>query len=253
MKFPALFLLLALLVTSRPAAAAGDWPAQFDVANKSYAEGKFADAAGVYEKMIRQARAEHAVSPALYFNDGNAEFKLGHLGRAIAAYRHAALLAPRDGETLGNLEFVRNQVPGASVRPGRWQGFIGSLTLNEGACVTAVLFWLTFALLTMRQLRPALALRLHGVTLAVVGLTVLSLGVLAVQATEHFHAQTAVVIQANAIARSGPFDDAQNVFPVHDGTELSILDWHDDWLQVTDGSGRIGWLPRHDLELLPGA
>ena len=44
-------------------------------------------------------------SPALLFNYGNAEFKAGHLGKAIAAYRRAELLAPRDAEIRANLAF----------------------------------------------------------------------------------------------------------------------------------------------------
>ena len=62
-----------------------------------------------------------------------------------------------------------------------------------------------------------------------------------------------MVTTGNVLARSGPFDDAQTVFTPHDGAELTVLDRHDDWLQVTDGSGKIGWLPRKVLELLPGA
>jgi tetratricopeptide (TPR) repeat protein len=247
-----LSLIVVGLFAASPASA-GDVTAEFNAANKLYAEGKFADAAAVYEKTIQETLAGHSVSAALYFNDGNAEFKLGHLGRAIAAYRHAALLTPRDSEVLGNLEFVRNQVPGATIRPGRWQAWVGSLTLNEGTCLTAGAFWLAFVLCAARQLRPGLAPKLHGITVAVAGVTVFSGLVLGVQAFSHFSVQTAVVTEANAIARSGPFDDAQNAFAVHDGAELSVLDRHDDWLQVADGSGKIGWLARKQLALLPGA
>jgi hypothetical protein len=188
----------------------------------------------------------------LYFNDGNAEFKLGHVGRAIAAYRQAALLAPRDSEVLGNLEFARNQVQGATVRPERWQAIFSLLTLNETTCLVAVAFWITLGLFTARQIRPALASRLQGLTLAAVGVTVLLGLILAVQAVGRFSSQTAVVTESNGIARSGPFDDAQNAFAVHDGAELSVLDHHDDWLQVADGTGKIGWLSRKQLALLPG-
>src|SRR5450631_2005333 len=58
----------------------------FSAANKLYAEGKFSDAAASYEKILQTG----AISPALLFNYGNAEFKYGHLGLAIAAYQRAA-------------------------------------------------------------------------------------------------------------------------------------------------------------------
>ena len=93
---------------------AADTPAEFNAANKLYAEGKFAAAADAYQKIFQSG----AVSPALYFNYGNAEFKSGNLGRAIAAYRQAAQLAPRDAEVRANLEFARNQVQGPHA-PGK--------------------------------------------------------------------------------------------------------------------------------------
>ena len=57
----------------------------FSAANRLYAEGKFSDAAGAYEKILQTG----AQSPALLFNYANAEFKAGNLGMAIAAYRQA--------------------------------------------------------------------------------------------------------------------------------------------------------------------
>jgi len=253
MKIRVLISFLALTAGAIFSAPAADLATPFDAANKFYAEGKYAAAATVYEQAIQQAQTAGVVSPVLYFNDGNAEFKLGHLGLAIVAYRHAALLTPRDSEVLGNLEFVRNQVQGATVHPSHWQNGVGSLTLNEGTGLTAGAFWLAFILLTIRQIRPALAPRLRGPTLALIGITILAGAVLVMQAVSHFYGQTAVVIDANAVARSGPFLEAQNAFAVHDGAELSVLDRHDDWLQVSDGTGRIGWLPGHELAVLPGA
>ena len=151
----------------------------------------------------------------------------------------------------GNLEFVRNQVQGATVH-SHW-GWLEAFTLNEVTGLAAGLFWLALVLLTVRQLRPSLAPALRGATFAAVFATVFAGAVLAVQATGHFSGQSAVVIGANVMARSGPFEEAQPVFAIHDGAELPVLARHEDWLQVTDGSGKIGWLPRHQLELLPGA
>ena len=74
-------LLAAMAVWIFPGRAmAADTSAEFNAANKLYAEGKFAEAAGTYKKTLQSG----AVSPALYFNYGNAEFKSGHFGRAIA-------------------------------------------------------------------------------------------------------------------------------------------------------------------------
>jgi tetratricopeptide (TPR) repeat protein len=242
-------ILLSLALGFTAQVFAADVAADFSAANELYAKGKFADAAAAYEKIL-QAGGQ---SPALLFNYGNAEFKAGHLGKAIAAYRQAELLSPRDAELRANLAFVRNQVQGATQRESRWQNWVSSLTLNEGALLTAVFFWAMFALLAARQVRPALAPKLQSATRLAVVATICSGAVLALQAANHFNSAVAVVTGTEATARSGPFYDAQSAFTAHDGAEMRVLDRHDDWVQVASGAGKIGWLSKKQVEVLPGA
>ena len=242
-----LSILLALVCAGKILAA--DVSADFAAAKKLYAEGKFSVAANAYEKIIQTGTQ----SPALWFNAGSAEFKAGHLGKAIAAYRQAELLAPRDSELRANLAFVRNQVQGATVRESSWQNWVGSLTLNEGTVLTAALFWLTLGIFVVRQLRPALVPKLQGVTRILVVLTIFSATVLGLQAANHFSNGTAVVTVAEAIARSGPFDEAQSAFTARDGAELSVLDQRDGWVQVANNAGKSGWLSTKLVSVLPGA
>jgi tetratricopeptide (TPR) repeat protein len=246
-RFCAVWLLVMLGWSGTVAAA--DVAAEFSTANELYAKGKFAEAAVVYQDILRT----NGQSASLWFNCGNAEYKAGHLGNAIAAYRQAELLAPRDADIRANLAFVRNQVQGATAREGRWRSWASSLTLNEGALLTAFLVWVMFALFVARQIRPALAPKLRGATRLSVALAVISAGVLAWQTSNHFNAAVAVVTGPEATARSGPFDDAQSVFTARDGAELRVLDHHDDWVQAADGAGKTGWFNRKQVEVLPGA
>ena len=247
-----ILLAVAAVLVFTGSALAADISTEFNAANKLYAEGKFADAVATYEKIFQSG----AVSPALYFNYGNAEFKSGNFGRAIAAYRRAAQLTPRDAEVRANLEFARNQVQGPTLRESRWSRsaeWLGLLTLNEWTGLAAAALWLMFALLVARQIRPALKTALRGFTRCAVAVAILSCACLGVNAAIHFSKQTAVVVAPAATARSGPFDEAQNAFTAHDGAELAVLDHRNDWLQVTDGSGRIGWLQSKQVEILPGS
>jgi len=61
-----------------------------------------------------------------------------------------------------------------------------------------------------------------------------------------------VVVASTAIARIGPFDGAQAAFSARDGMELPILDRHGDWLQVSNGAGRGGWIATAQVEVFPG-
>lgn len=249
MKFPIrkILILSAAVLIFAGRIFAADFASDFSAANKFYAEGKFPEAATAYETVLNSG----GVSPNLLFNYGNAEFKSGNLGKAIAAWRRAALLAPRDADVRANLEFARNRVQGSTAPESRWEDWLGDLTLNEWTALAAIAFWLTLALFAATQIRPALKITLRGLARGAVVVTIFFCACLGAAATIHFSKSVAVVVLPDAVARSGPFDDAQRSFTVHDGAELAVLDQRNGWLQVTDGSGRIGWLPEEQTEVLP--
>ena len=241
-------MILALLVAGAvlpSTTLAADTVSAFDAANKLYEQGKFADAAGAYEKIVDGGLA----SPALYFNLGNALFKSGQIGRAITAYRQAEQLAPRDPDVRANLQFARNQVQGPTWRPTRWQRAFGSLSLNEWSGLAAAGVWLTFVMLAMMQLRPALKPALRSLTAAAGGAT-LVIGLGLCLAVKFGGADAAVVIARDVVVHNGPLDASPSAFTANDGAELRVLDHKDEWLQVTDGNGRIGWLKRGEVALL---
>jgi tetratricopeptide (TPR) repeat protein len=242
-------LLLALLaITLFPTHSRAAVPATaFESANKLYEEGKFAQAASAYETLARSGET----SAALYFNLGNALFKSGQIGRAIAAYRTAEQITPRDPDLRANLQFARNQTPSPTLSPSRWQRWLGRLTLNEWTLLAAGAVWLWLLLLALLQWRPVLkpALRTYVLSLAI--LAGLLCACAAASLRETRFTRTAIVITRDAAVRYGPLAESPTAFTVHDGAELRVLDQKDEWLQVTAGPRRIGWL-RRDQTLVAG-
>lgn len=237
---PAPGLALVLLLISILHLHAGDSSAAFDVANRLYAQNKFPEATAAYEQLI----AAGSVSPALYFNLGNANFKSGQIGRAIAAYRRAEILTPRDPDVRANLQFARAQVPGPTLRANLLQRALATLTLNEWAGLGAVALWITFGLLAWRQIRPPSATALRNWTLLAGAVALALCSAVALAFLQNPGRDSVIVSARETTVRNGPFDESPGAFTANDGAELRLLDRKDDWLQVTDGTRRIGWLKR---------
>ena len=238
--------LVLLVIALFPLSSHADLSAAvFDAANKLYEEGKFAEAASAYERLTQSGQA----SAALYFNLGNAFFKSGQIGRAIAAYRQAEQISPRDPDLRANLQFARNQTPSPTLVPGRWQRWLGRLTLNEWTFLAAGALWLWLLLLALLQLRPALRPTLRGYLygLGAIGLLLSACVLLTLRQTRF--TPTAIVVAHDATVRFGPLPESPPAFTVHDGAELQVLDQKDEWLQVSAGPRRTGWL-RRDQTLL---
>jgi tetratricopeptide (TPR) repeat protein len=240
--------LVLLLIALLPLCSQADpSTTAFDAANKLYEEGKFAEAASAYEKLAQSGQA----SAALYFNLGNAFFKSSQIGRAIAAYRRAEQITPRDPDLRANLQFARNQTQGPTLSPGRWQRWLGRLTLNEWTLLAAGAVWLWFLLLAILQWRPALRPTLRGYRYALAAVCLALLACVLFTLRETRFTRSAIVITREATVRYGPLAESPAAFTVHDGAELQVLDQKDEWLRVSAGPRRAGWLRRDQTLLHP--
>ena len=241
-------------------ASANDLSANFDAANRLYEQGRFAEAAGAYEKLAQASPG----SATLYFNLGNAWFKAGQLGRAIAAWRLAERIEPRDPSLRFNLAFARKKVTGSEAPVGSlWIRALKALTVNEWTGLASAGLWAWFILLAAREWRPAWRRALSGYTATVGVAALLLIGCLAAAANQQFRVISAVVAVPEAIVRIGPLEEAQPTrFQFRDGNELIVLDQKELavggqnqlWLYVADAAGRAGWLKSDQVVLLaPGS
>jgi tetratricopeptide (TPR) repeat protein len=236
-------------------AAATLWGAspdvQFDAANKLYEQGRYAEAAAAYEQLARL----DPNSETIQFNLGNAWFKAGQTGRAIAAWRQVERSTPRDPGVRFNLQFARKKVSGTDSPQGSaWQRALAALTLNEWSVLASTTVWLWFLLLGLREVRPNLRLALRGYT-ATAGIVAFLLAGCVAGAYAQSRTPVVVVVVAEAIARSGPLDEAKVLHQFRDGTELTIVDKKQlngpdqtqSWILGRDPAQRQGWIKRDQV------
>ena len=239
---------LALVLVRAFASTPDDLPTRFANANKLYEQAQYAEAAAAFAGLLQK----NGASPALYFNLGNALFKSGQVGQAIANYRLAERLTPRDPDVRANLRFARDSVSGGASNPwGRWRGWLNALSANELAVLLTVGLWVWFALLTLQRLRSGWQVSLRGYT-ATAGVVTGIIGLwLALLLNERFQFESGVVVAKEAVVRYGPVEESQSFYTLHDGAEVIVLNKLNAWLQVQDSAKRVGWLQTNQVALLP--
>jgi tetratricopeptide (TPR) repeat protein len=218
-------------------------------ANKLYEEGKYSQSAAIYEELLR---AGH-VSPAIYFNAGNAWFKTGQIGRAIYDYRRAWQMAPRDPDIRANLGIARAKAgaSGASLPGSRWTRWVALVTLNEWAWSASAAAALFFLVLAGRQISPAFGKSTGGVAGLLAAASIWLLICLGLSINQELLEQFAIVIVPESVARWGPDAGYKSAFTAHDGAELLVLKQTEDWLEVSDPTRQIGWLKKKDVAQMP--
>ena len=234
-----------------------DFGRAFEDANRLYEQGRFGEAAMAYEQLLGAGHRPTAV----YYNLGNAWFKAGQNGKAIAAYRQAERLNPREPNLRFNLQFVRKRVTGdeRDHRPP-WQRFFGNLTLNEWTLLVLAPYWVCCGLLAVREIRPGLKRVLRPYAVIAGTATLLLAGWVASAAYATSNTHDAIVVVSRAVVRRSPLDEAAVSYQLPDGAEVTVLDRKESmagdrkqiWLQVRDQQG-IGWLQSDQVILLKPA
>ncbi len=220
--------------------------AAFDSANLLYEKGQYEPAAQAYEALLRQG----VRSAPLLFNAGNAWFKAGKRGRAVAYWLQAEALEPRNDRIQINLDFVRREINGGVIPDPRWPAQLRRFTLDEWAGAFLLAGWLCFGSLAVMTWKPSVR-SLFKLPAVLGGLALIAcLTLLAITIQDRRNTVVAVVVTDEAVVRFGPLAASQSAFVARDGTEFQVVDRKDEWLRVADSQGRDGWLLRSQVTQL---
>src|SRR3954466_12084952 len=109
----------------------------FGKANQAYAEGRFDEAASGYESLIRSGNW----NANLFYDLGNARYRLGDFGQAILNYERALALDPRHPEADANLRLARDEARALEMRRDAVERYASMATVKQYTIAGAVAFW----------------------------------------------------------------------------------------------------------------
>jgi HEPN domain-containing protein len=228
------------------ASGAGVYNEEFARAAKAYEAGDYAAAIGAYEQMVGESVAHEA----LFYNLGNAYYRSGRLGAAIANYERALELDPGFDNARENLEKAVRDTRQHLARPlpSDWEQsllFWHYLVSRETTNRLALLFWAGFwVVLGSRQVRPLRYTRRAASVLAVLALA------FGGSAWAKAHAPALAVADADAPVTYGTNESDVVRFELHPGDRVTVDQRKDGWARVKTASGEHGWTPESNLVLV---
>ncbi len=226
--------------------------ALWDSANTAYINSDFASAVELYGAIEQQG----FVSPKLFYNLGNAYYKLDDMARAILYYQRALLHSPNDQDTLYNLGVAQSQIkdqieemPEFFVR--KWSRSIARMLDCTGWTILSLLsLSLLLASLLAFFLSPSISMRKSSFG---VGLFVALIGCIATlyaldERRELLDHNSAVVMSQSISIKSSPDRSATDLFMLHSGTTVQIIRSLDDWHEIIIADGKKGWIEKRRVE-----
>ena len=207
--------------------------------NINYHEKQYDSAVKIYERLI----AEGYTNGHLYYNLGNAYFRLGQIGPDIHNYLKAKSLLPRDKDLDANLKSAFQET--IDRLEGKQAGNIFLIWLEnfnfletlQILALANLLFWLS--LTGWICFRSRLWDLGHKTTLALLILAITS-------ASAKYYTETnnvsGVVLAKTADIKSTPEPDNVTLFQLHEGAVVSITGRKDDWYKIELPDDKKGWV-----------
>jgi len=222
---------------------------EFDQANEAYSEGRYSDAAELYQALI-----DETPNATLYYNLGNAYYKQGELAQAILHYERALRLNPNHKDAQYNLKFAQSRITDNIVEQdfflSSWARTIRNnlrertwLGLSIGLFVLGLIGIILFLLGRETWLRKT-AFHIGWLTLLfslIAGLNAVSLHKRDTLRNE------AIITQGVVNAKSSPDRSGTDLFTIHEGTKVTIRETLGEWCNIRVGNNE-GWIKQQNME-----
>jgi len=245
-------LLLALIPVLLPAQGAVDF--HFQKGNALYLEEQYPEAIQEYEAVLHNGLE----SAELYYNLGNSYYKAGRLGKAILNYERALKLRPKDDNIRFNLQLSNLRVKDRiDVPPDffllRWnRNMVQTLTVRGWARLFTLLLLMTsgvFAIRQMLNLNRFRRLCRSGLLALAIATFLTLLPLLQRYGMEHSRAY-GIILQSSTKSLAAPQEGSTELFIVHEGTRVQVLDYDGDWSKTKLIDGKQAWVRSRDLEII---
>ena len=221
----------------------------FDAANAAYADGRYEEAAAMYQSLL-----DEQPDATIYYNLGNARFKQGELAQAILNYERALRLKPNYKDAQYNLAFAQSRITDNIVEQdfflSSWARTVRN-NLSErtwwstsiGLFICALIALLLFLLGRELWLRKT-AFHVAWIALLFSLIAGLNAGSLHQRNTLR---NEAIITQGVVNVKSSPDRSGTDLFTIHEGTKVTIRETLGEWVNVRVGSNE-GWMKSGYLE-----
>jgi tetratricopeptide (TPR) repeat protein len=223
-------------------------------ANQEYDKGLYNESIQTYLQIIES----NVESSQLYFNLGNAYFKTKDLTSAILYYEKAKKLSPNDENILYNLGVVNSRITDKIESVPQmffkrwWNQFYNIFSANSWSKVAIGLFILTLVFGAAYLLSQSRFIKKLFFVLSFIFL-LLSISSYFVSYQKYYYSvnqKEAILFKPTITVKSSPNQNSVDLFVIHEGTKLYVLDQVGDWIEIRIANGSVGWLPKNEVKYI---
>lgn len=227
----------------------------FVVANEKYNSLDFVGAIEKYNELLKGGFH----SSELYFNLGNAYYKLDSLAQSIYYYEKGLKYFPNDSSLTQNLEYLNNltiddieSLP-EDIISMQFNYLLNYFSFNNWSIITIItailscfIFLLYFLSKSSKYKRTYFTIFILSFMLTS-SLLFVNFKIYNVQTTIEFGIVYKDVIEVNF----EPNEKSEVLFEIHEGTKVEVIENFDmDWLKIKLSNGQTGWVIKNQIKII---
>lgn len=225
-------------------------------ARLAYDSAQYHKAIDILEKEMLAQKENGVESADLYYNLGNAYYRIDNLGKARLYYERATLLNPGDRDTQRNINFIKSKmvdkIPIAdSFFVKVWFHSVQNWFSADGwakigvTCFLLLIIAAGFYFFSKKEIMKKAG---FYVGISMVIFTIFANVFAFNQKRQIEEREFAIVMAKEAVIHSSPDSNSTSLMLIHEGTKVLISKEDRYWLEVEIENGVIGWIQREKIE-----
>tara|TARA_B100000123_G_C25691348_1_gene410957 strand:+ start:346 stop:1053 length:708 start_codon:yes stop_codon:yes gene_type:complete len=213
----------------------------FSNANKLYSESNYVEACNLYLQIIEQG----SESAELYFNIGNCYYRIKDWANAIWFFEKSLQLKKKK-ETQKNLELTRlNTIDKIEPIPDLfykkwWVILIDTFSTKNWQIISITYIWIICILFFIFS--KTKIIYLCSISILFLFITFSS--------NKIDSKKYGILFSQNVTVKSAPTENGTNLFSLHLGAKVEIIDEVGEWIKIRIANGSSGWITKDNYKLL---
>ncbi len=228
----------------------------FVYGNVMYEKGEYTKSIQIYETLLSQ----NGPSATLYYNLGNCYYKINKLGLSVLNYERALMYDGRNEDIKYNLELanlrIRDKIePINETLITIWsRDFIKIFSVHSWAFFCILFLWIALAGFVIYRYSKKRNFQQYGFWGFAVSLLFFVITFISAVGRNNYdnNYQFAIVMAPSSIVKSEPNESSTNMFLIHEGLKVQLLESDNNWTEIKMPDGNVGWLKNEDIVRVSG-
>lgn len=216
----------------------------FKAGNQYYESGDYEKALSIYSHL-----SETVNQVDVFYNMGNAYYRLGNLGESIWAWEKGQKISPRHKDIIYNLTIANSKVkdriepPEGFLLLNLYRAFIEKNTISALIGLGSLIILLFSIVYGVGILRPGWESRLTPIKILLLVIIFTIHGLALDRYWKLSEIKAGIVLNSRVDVRSAPIKHPKNViFRIHEGVKVEITQTQPGWIEIILLDGKKGWL-----------